>query len=86
MNLQATSDRAFESGRRPIGVEHWWTASSAFRAETLFSCGLALAVSVGDSMRRRLSPFGADSIRVSPMSIEWLQTHEAEYSKHPAEL
>ena len=36
-------------------------------------------------MRRRLSPFGADSISVSPMSIEWLQTHEAEYSKHPAE-
>jgi hypothetical protein len=85
MNLQATSDRAFESGRRFIGLEHWWTTSSAFRAETLFSRGLALAISVGDSMRRRLSPLGADSIRVSPMSIEWLQTHEAEYSKHPAE-
>ena len=84
MNLQATSDRAFERGRRPIGIEHWWSGSSALRAESLFSCGLALAVTVGDSMRRRLSPFGADSIRVPPMSIEWLQTHAAEYSKHPA--
>ena len=85
MNLQATSDRAFASGRRPIGIENWWPAYSALCAESLFSCGLALAVTVGDSMRRRLSPFGADSIRVSPMSIEWLQTHEAEYRKHPAE-
>jgi len=84
MNLQATSDRAFERGSRPIGIEHWWPGSSALRAESLFSCGLALAVTVGDSMRRRLSPFGADSIRVPPMSIEWLQTHAAEYGKHPA--
>ena len=36
-------------------------------------------------MRRRLSPFGADSIRVSPMSIEWLQTHEAEYRQTSGE-
>ena len=85
MNLLATSDRAFESGRRSIGIEQWWPASSAFRAESLFSGGLALALTVGDSMRRRLSPFGADSIRVSPMSIEWLQAHEAGYGKHPAE-
>ena len=85
MNLLATSDRVFGSGRPPIAGEHWWPASSALRVESLFSCGLALAVAVGDSMRRRLSPFGADSIRVSPMSIEWLQTHEAEYSKHLAE-
>jgi hypothetical protein len=85
MNLQATSDRVFESGRQSIGIVHWWPASSALRAESLFSCGLALSVTVGDSMRRRLSTFGADSIRVPPMSIEWLQTHEAEYTKHPGE-
>jgi len=86
MNLLATSDRVFGSGRPPIAGEHWWPASSALRAESLFSRGLALAVTVGDSIRRRLSRFGADRIRVSPMSIEWLQTHEAEYSKHSAEL
>ena len=50
MNLQATSDRAFASGRRPIGIENWWPAYSALCAESLFSCGLALAVTVGDSM------------------------------------
>jgi len=86
MNLQATTERALASGRWPIGIEHWWPAYSALCEESFFSRGLALAVSVGDSIRRRLSRFGADRIRVSPMSIEWLQTHEAEYSKHPAEL
>jgi hypothetical protein len=86
MNLQATSDRAFASGRRPIGIEHWGPAHSALCAELLFSRGLALAVTVGDSIRRRLSRLGADRIRISPMTIEWLQTHEAEYIKHPAEL
>ena len=85
MNLQATSDHAFASGSRPIGIEHWWPAYSGLCAESLFSRGVALAVTVGDSIRRRLSQLGADRIRISPMSIEWLQTHEAEYSKHPAE-
>jgi hypothetical protein len=86
MNLQATSDRAFASGRRPTGIAHWWPAYSALCAESLLSRGFARAVTVGDSIRRRLSRLGADGIRISPMSIEWLQTHEAEYSKHPAEL
>ena len=44
MNLQATSDRAFGSGRS-IDGEHWWRASSAPRAESLFSCALALSYS-----------------------------------------
>ena len=35
MNLQATSDRAFERGRRPIGIEHWWSGSSALRARVV---------------------------------------------------
>jgi hypothetical protein len=86
MNLQATSDRPFGGGRPPIAGEHWWPASSVFRAEFLFSLGRDVAVTIRDSVLRGVSRFGDSRIRVSPMSLEWLLAHEAEYSKHPAEL
>jgi hypothetical protein len=85
MDLQATSDRAFGGGRPPIGGEHWWPAFSVLRAELLFSLGDDLAVTIRDSILGRLSHFGDTRIRVSPMSLEWLQTHQTEYDKHRAE-
>ena len=86
MNLQATSDRAFGSGRPPIAGEHCWPASFVFRAEFLFSLACDVAVTIRDSVLRGVSPFGDSGIRLSPMSLKWLQMHEAEYSKHPEEL
>lgn len=86
MNLQATSDHAFGGGRPPIAGGHWWPASSVFRTELLFSLSHDLAVTIRDSILQGVSRFGDSRIRVSPMSLEWLETHEAEYRKHPAEL
>jgi hypothetical protein len=85
MNLQATSDRAFGGGRPPIAWEHRWPASSVFRAEFLFSLGRDVAVTIRESILWGVSRFGDRRIRVSPMSLEWLQMHDVECSKHPAE-
>lgn len=86
MNLQATSDCAFGGRRPPTAGEHWWPAPSVCRAEFLFSLGRDVAVTIRDSVLRGVSRLGESRIRVSPMSFEWLLAHEAEYTKHPAEL
>ena len=84
MGLQATSDRAYGLKRLPIGDHHWPPVSS-YRAEVVFTLGRDLAIAVRDSIVRRVSRRGGARTRVSPMSLDWLQTHEIEYRKHRLE-
>jgi hypothetical protein len=85
MGLQATSDRAYGLKRLPIGDHLWQPVSCSIRAEVVFTLGRDLAIAVRDSIVRRVSRRGGARTRVSPMSLDWLQTHEIEYRKHRLE-
>jgi hypothetical protein len=44
-----------------------------------------LATSVRDSVLRQLSRSAGNTIRISPMSPQWLQVYEDDSSKHAAQ-
>jgi hypothetical protein len=56
------------------------------RGDLVLALVRQLAITVQDSILRRLSRTPDAEIHVSPMSIAWLQLHEREYGKHQAEL
>jgi hypothetical protein len=86
MGPHVTPDSALGGGRLPVGDVGGWLDSYVFHAESAFCLGRGLAATMRDSIRRRVSGWGAARIHVSGMSDSWLRMHETDYDKHRAEL
>jgi hypothetical protein len=65
---------------RGVELRQWPTSLLLLRGDPVFVLARELATIVRESIHRRSS-----RIRVSPMSLTWLRTHECEYDKHGAE-
>lgn len=65
---------------RGVELGQWPISLLLLRGEPVLVLARELATIVRESIRRR-SP----EIRVSPMSLTWLRTHECQYDKHRAE-
>jgi len=59
----------------------WWP----LRGESVFALACQLAAAARGFMLQRWSRSAEAEIHVPPMSIAWLQFHEAEYGKHRSE-
>jgi hypothetical protein len=63
-----------------------WSMWPPLYGEGMFALVRKLTVAVPASIYRRLSRSPVAEIRVSPMSVAWLELHQRDYDKHQAQF
>ena len=83
--MDVSRDPRWDSADRAVELGHWpmWPLLRTDLGLALFR---ELAMTVRDSILRRLSRSSDTEIRVSPMTVAWLKLHGREYDKHQAHL
>jgi len=81
--MNVSRDTRWDSADRAVELGHWprWPLLSS---DLVLAFLRKLAMTARDSIFRGSWRFASTEIRVSPMTIAWLQLHEREYDKHQA--